>query len=349
MGAAICLLLYSFAVVVIVPGLLVRLTRSGAAPWLAIAAWLTAIVGVLASWLVAAVLMVLALAQNRDQPRRIASACFAAMRQVAVGGSGPLLQATLFALTAAAASAVVILGWRLSRSMWRAREITHQHAADARVIGRRVAGLDAIVVDAPERVAYSVAGRPDTIVVTSAALDTLDERHLDAVLAHERAHLTGRHHLMLAFTRGLATTLPRVGLFTTGAREIARLTEMAADDAAARRHGPHTVLGALLALSAQAPIPSGAAAAAGTDVLVRAQRLAAPTVTGWRTRLMLGAMTLSVALAPLVVGVHAAIGFGLSNPTGANGQVIVPGKADPCGGTSCSPAMMSLSTTCRRA
>jgi Zn-dependent protease with chaperone function len=349
MGVAICLLLYSFAVVVIVPGLLVRLTRSGAAPWLAIAAWLTAIVGVLASWLVAAGFLVLALPQNRDQPARIASTCLAAMRQVAAGGSGPLLQATLFALTAAAAGAVVILGWRLSRSVWRARELTHQHAADARIIGRRVAGLDAIVVDAPERVAYSVAGRPDTIVVTSAALDMLDERHLDAVLAHERAHLTGHHHLMLAFTRGLAATLPRVGLFTTGAREIARLTEMAADDAAARRHGPHTVLGALLALSAQAPIPSGAAAAAGTDVLVRAQRLAAPAVTGWRTPLMLGATTLLVALAPLVVGVHAAIGFGLSNPTGANGQVTVAGNADPCGDTSCRPAMVSMSATCRRA
>jgi Zn-dependent protease with chaperone function len=333
MGVAVCLLLYSFAVVVIVPGLLVRLTRSDAAPWLAIAAWLTAIVGVLASWLVAAAFLVLALAQNRDQPGRIASTCLAAMRQVAVGGSGPLLQATLFALTAAATGAVVILGWRLSRSIWRAREASHRHAADARIVGHRVAGLDAIVVDAPERVAYSVAGRPDTIVVTSAALDALDEPHLDAVLAHERAHLTGRHHLMLALTRGLAATLPRVGLFTTGAREIARLTEMAADDAAARRHGPHTVLGALLALSARAPIPSGAAAATGTDVLVRAQRLAAPTVAGWRTRLMLGAMTLLVVLAPLVVGVHAAIGFGLCNPSGANGQVIVAGEANPCGGT----------------
>lgn len=333
MGAAVCLLLYSLAVVVIVPGLLVRLTRSGAAPWLAIAAWLTAIVSVLASWLIAAGLLVVALARNRDQPTRIASACFAAMRQVAAGSSGPLLQATLLALTAAATGAVGILGWRLGRSMWRAREASHQHAADARIIGRRVAGLDAVVVDGPERIAYSVAGRPDTIVVTSAALDALDEQHLDAVLAHERAHLTGRHHMMLSLTRGLAAALPRVGLFSTGAREIARLTEMAADDAAARRHGPDTVLGALVALSAQAPIPSGAAAATGTDVLVRAQRLAAPTVAGWRTRLMLGAMTLLVVLAPLIVGLHAAIGFGLCNPSGATGQVVVAGQANPCGGT----------------
>lgn len=326
MGVAVCLLLYSFAVAVIVPGPLVYVTRSGATPWPAIAAWLTAIVSVLASWLVAAGLLVVALAREWDQPGRLASACFAAMRQVAAGGSGPLLQAALFALTAGATSAVVILAWRLSRSVGRARALSHRHAVDARMIGHRIAGLDAVVVDAPERVAYSVAGRPDTIVVTRAALDALDECHLDAVMAHERAHLTGRHHLMLALTRGLATTLPRVALFTIGAREIARLTEMAADDAAASRHGPHAVLGALLALSAQAPFPSCAAAATGTDVLARAERLAAPPAAGWRTRLTLGAMTLLVVLAPLVVGVHAAVGFGLCNPMGAGEQIAAAGR-----------------------
>jgi Zn-dependent protease with chaperone function len=332
MGVAICLLLYSFAVAVIVPGLLVRLTRSGAAPWPAIAAWLTAIVSVLASWLVAAGFLMVALARDWDQPGQIASACFAAMRQVAVGGSGPLLQATLFALTAGATGALMSLGWRLSRSMGRARALSHRHAADARIIGHRVAGLDAVVVDAPERFAYSVAGRPDTIVVTSAALDALDECHLDAVMAHERAHLAGRHHLMLAVTRGLAAALPRVALFTIGAREIARLTEMAADDAAARRHGPHTVVGALLALSAQAPVPSCAAAATGTDVLARAERLASPNVAGWRTRLALGAMTLMVVLVPLVVGVHAAIGFGLCNPMGPDGRTVAMAGPHGCGG-----------------
>jgi Zn-dependent protease with chaperone function len=314
MGVAVCLLLYSFAVAVIEPRLLVRLTWSGTAPRLAIAAWLTTIVSVLMSWLVAAGFLAVAVARYWDQPGRIASACFSALRQVAVGASGPLLQATLFALTAAATAAVAILGWRVSLSVRRARAQSLRHAADARIIGRRMGGLDAVVVDAPERAAYCVAGRPDTIVVTSAAVDALDEHHLDAVLAHERAHLAGRHHLMLAFTRAVATALPRVGLFTTGAREIARLTEMAADDVAVRRHGPHTVLGALLALSAAAPIPSGAVGASSTDVLARAQRLAAPAAAGWRTRTMLGVMMLLLVLAPLVAGAHAAIGLALCNP-----------------------------------
>lgn len=195
---AMCLLLYSFAVAVIVPGLLVRLTRSGATAWPAIVAWPTATTSVLASWLVAAGFLVTAVANNRDQPERIVSARFATMRHVALGGSGLLLQATLFTLTTAATGALAMLGWRLARSVRRAQALSYRHAADARIIGRRVAGLDGVVVDAPERAAYSVAGRPETIVATSVAVDALDECHLDAVLAHERAHLTGRHHLMLA-------------------------------------------------------------------------------------------------------------------------------------------------------
>ena len=78
MGVAVCLLLYSFAVAVIEPGLLVRLTWSGTAPRLAIAAWLTAIVSVLVSWLVAAGFLVVAVARYWDQPGRIASACLSA-------------------------------------------------------------------------------------------------------------------------------------------------------------------------------------------------------------------------------------------------------------------------------
>ena len=45
----------------------------------------------------------------------------------------------------------------------------------------------------PEPAAYCVSGRPPAIVVTTAALGALDDRQLDAVVAHERAHLAGHH------------------------------------------------------------------------------------------------------------------------------------------------------------
>jgi Zn-dependent protease with chaperone function len=170
--------------------------------------------------------------------------------------------------------------------------------------------VDAVVVDAPERAAFCVAGRPDTIVVTSAALDSLTDRHLQAVLAHERAHLAGRHHHILAFARALGVAIPGVPLFSTGAREIARLLEMAADDAAARSHGSLTLLDALLALSVGALAPHGAVGATGTDVLARAERLAAPSAARnqWKSRLSLTATTLLIVGGPLILAALTAVG-----------------------------------------
>jgi Zn-dependent protease with chaperone function len=310
-SVAICLLLYSFVVAVFGPRLLVRLTRTVVAPRLAVTAWLAAISSVLISWAVAVGFLAVDVMRHWGRPGRVVNICIATLRQVASGGSGLLLQAALLSLTAAATAALGVVGLRLGRSLLRARTRTHQHAMQTRVVGRRVDGLDAVVLDAPERAAYCVAGRPNTIVVTSAALDALDDRHLSAVLAHERAHLAGHHHQILSVTRGLAAILPWIDLFTTADHEVARLLEMCADDAAARRHGSRTLLRALLALSGCAPLPRGALGATGVDVVARAERLATPVAAGDRLwgRTVLGMATLLVAAGPLLTGLLAAFGL----------------------------------------
>jgi Zn-dependent protease with chaperone function len=302
MSVALCLLLYSFAVATLSPLVLLPLTRAGTVPRLGVVAWLAAMVSVVASWVTATALLTASLTQNWDQPSRLATACFAALRRVLEGGSGSLLRIGLFIVAAAATIALGTLGQRSGRSLWRARAHSRRHAERARVIGRRIDGVDAVVVDAPERAAYCVAGRPNAIVVTSAAVDALTKRHLQAVLAHERAHLAGHHHYVLAFARALAVAIPGVTLFSTGAREITRLLEMAADDTAARSHGAQTLLEALLALSVGALAPLGAVGASATDVLARAERLAAPFATGskWTTRLLLTATMLFIAGGPLI-------------------------------------------------
>ncbi|MDV7246576.1 MULTISPECIES: M56 family metallopeptidase [Rhodococcus] len=191
------------------------------------------------------------------------------------------------------------------------RARTHRHARRARLIGRRIAGLDAVVLDAPERIAYCVAGRPHTIVVSRGALTALGERELDAVLARERAHLAGRHHLVLGAVRGLAAALPRISLFATGAAEIARLLEMCADDTAARHHGSRALLGGLLASPERNPAPTEALGATGIDVLARADRLAAasPSARGARTGAPLAAATALIALGPVTLALlyHAGV------------------------------------------
>lgn len=317
MSVAACLLLYSFAVAVFGPRPLARLTHAGVAPRLGVVAWLVAIGSVMASWVLAAALVAGELVRDWNQPgRAVVSACFAMLRNVALGRDGVLVQIGLLALTACAATAMAVVAWRLGRSLLRARASTQQHARAARLVGRRLAGGEAVILDAPERVAYCVPGRPHTIVITSAALDALDERHLDAVLSHERAHLAGRHHLILALTGALATILPRVELFTVGAAEVARLLEMCADDAAARTHGRATVLGALLALSGVAPIPSGALGATGAGVLARATRLVTPTrpTQRIRIRLMLTAVSALLVVGPLLTVLLNATGVAMCGP-----------------------------------
>jgi Zn-dependent protease with chaperone function len=316
MSVAVCLLLYSFTVAVLGPRLLTRLTRAGVAPRLGVVAWLVAIGSVVGSWAIAVAFLAVELFRDWDQPGHTVSACLATLREAAAGRAGVLVQIGLFLLATVAVAAVAVVVWRLSRSVVRARASTHEHARMTRIAGRHIDGLEAVILDAPQRVAYCVPGRPNTIVVTSAAMDALDARHLDAVLSHERAHLAGHHHLILALTRGLATILPRVELVTIGAAQVARLLEMCADDTAARTHGPATVLGALLALSGVGPIPSGALGASGVGVLARATRLATPPRPAQRIRvcLLLAAVSALLAVGPVLTVLLTASGIALCGP-----------------------------------
>lgn len=316
MSVAACLLAYSVVVCVLGPRVLGRLTRDGAAPRLGVVTWLVTMASVVSAWAIAAAFLVGELLRDVKQPGRIASACVAALRHVAEGDSGPLLQSALLGLIVAAVLTGGTAIWCLSRSLMRARTLAHRHARDARIVGRRVRGVEAVVLDCPERAVYCVAGRPSTIVITSATLDALDGRQLGAVLAHERAHLDGHHHQILAITRGLAGILHWMTLFTCGERHVARLLEMCADDAAARRHGRGTLLDALAAVCGRAPLPSGALGATGVDTVARAERLAMPAAPATRrwARAVLSAITVIVIGGLLLTGLLAVTGFALCNP-----------------------------------
>lgn len=166
----------------------------------------------------------------------------------------------------------------------------------------RSGGNDVVIIDATEAAAYCVAGRPPAIVVTTAALGALDDTQLAAVIAHERAHLDGRHAYVVAAVRGLATALPRVELFTSAAAQVSSLLEMCADDTAARRHGHRTLLAGLLALSGVVA-PAHGLAAASVAVLVRAERLTDPQngLARMRTRVTLSGAVAAMAATPSLI------------------------------------------------
>src|SRR6185503_14332678 len=127
----------------------------------------------------------------------------------------------------------------------------------------------------PWAAAYCVAGPHPTVILTTAALQTLDPDQLDAVLAHERAHLASHDHRLLAIARIGRQVLPFLPLMRDADTQITRLVEMHADDAATtgRDAGP---LATALVVLATASGPAPGLAAAATDAVQRIQRLLRP-------------------------------------------------------------------------
>lgn len=294
MIATLALLGYAACAAWLAPVLLTPLTRRGASVRAGLAAWLAAMASVLVSAAVATSLALAAAAPDwprltQDLCRSVAGgACTTGVYRSFLYQAGVALLAALLALAAA------VTAWRYGRRVQRSRARTRAHAQAALLVGRaladpaatatgtRAAGTDrvtaagaaralaaagtagaagarTVMLDDPRPAAYCVAGHPAAIVVTSGALAVLDPPQLRAVLAHESAHLTQGHHALATVTRGLAAAFPGVPLFTRGAAEVTRLTEMAADDTAARASGRPALVGALLAIATGTAFPAPAA------------------------------------------------------------------------------------------
>jgi Zn-dependent protease with chaperone function len=156
--------------------------------------------------------------------------------------------------------------------------------------------LGASVLDSPQAAAFCVPGRRGTVVVTSGALRALSEAELAGVLAHERAHLRGRHQAAVTAFRILERAFPQARLFGAGRAETERLVELLADDSAARRVDPISVASALVTLAGM-PSPSVALAAAAGSGAVRVRRLLAPTPPLRRMRTLAAGLAAVAAVA----------------------------------------------------
>ncbi|WP_406347691.1 M56 family metallopeptidase [Streptomyces sp. NBC_00144] len=106
-----------------------------------------------------------------------------------VGGDGP---DTTVVAAVAAGGALAVGATALVRTVLRQR-------AELRAARRQVgAGGELAVVRDTAPDAYALPGRPGRIVVTTGMLQALAPAEREALFAHERAHLTGRHHLFIA-------------------------------------------------------------------------------------------------------------------------------------------------------
>jgi beta-lactamase regulating signal transducer with metallopeptidase domain len=149
-------------------------------------------------------------------------------------------------------------------------------------------------------------------VVSSATVALLTAGQLQAVLAHERAHLRGRHQLVLTLIRALAHAFPMVPLPARAAEEAAVLAELIADASAAHHHDRKDLAAALVIL-ARARVRTAALTAGGPAALMRIDRLLAPeprpTLPGRTAGLAALAIALAIACLPLVLAACDVVGW----------------------------------------
>ncbi len=178
-------------------------------------------------------------------------------------------------LTVAGTAALALLASVTGLTVAAVRQLRHLRWArrECRLLpgDTELAVLDMAV---PE--AFALPGAPGRIVVSRGMLRCLGDREREALLAHERAHLRGRHHLfqtlwrLSAAANPLLRPLSRVGGF---------VLERWADEEAAVRVGDRTVVAhavgrAALVSSANRSRP--ALAATGGAVPQRVRALLAP-------------------------------------------------------------------------
>ena len=273
MIAAAALLVYAALLLAVAP----RLARAGwpeRAPRLAIAAWLALAASAIASVVLAGLVLLVPAPKVSHGIAWLLATCGWKLRAryahpggLALAGAGAFIAAALIARLAWCAVATLAATARAGR----------RHRLRLHLAGRPDPRLGALVVEHGDPVAYCMPGARHPVVLTTAALRLLDDAQLAAVLAHERAHQAGRHHLIVWLAAVPAAAFPGVPAFRFARDEVARLAELAADDVAAARSPRLAVAEALLTLGEArvVPAPAWALGAGGSTAAARVRRLIA--------------------------------------------------------------------------
>jgi Zn-dependent protease with chaperone function len=232
------------------------------------------------------------------RPRLLLAAWLGAFLLGAASLAASVLWSVMLAL--AARTEPVDLGWAAGVLAWVALAVTGGTAAlvltraEPFRVGRSAAGRDldllaaacalrverlgrvqVLIVRAARPLAFSSTSDGGRIVVTSALAEALTRGELRAVVQHERAHLVGRHDLLLLAARVNRACVPVLAGARAFEQAVQLLVELAADDAAARVCGAATLARALRRSAALEPNEWAAIRADRLDAV----RPAAPRVS----------------------------------------------------------------------
>ncbi|MQA05936.1 MAG: M48 family metalloprotease [Streptosporangiales bacterium] len=302
----VALVLFGYAALLAAVGPMV-LRRAGwvdRAPRLGVLMWLVLVASIVASVVLAGFSLAVPIGTVSGDLAALLRACVMALRAqyatsggAAVGVVGAVLSLLVIARLVYCAAAAAAESAALRRDQLRVMAI----------VGHRDPRWDAVIVDHDVAAAYCLPGRRQRVVVSSEALRTLADDEIDAVLAHERAHLRGRHHLLVGAVTAVARAFWFVPVFGVARHEVSRLVELLADDAATRTCSRLAMADALLGVAA-VPAPTGALGAGGTSTALRVRRLIEPHVPLSRGRRLVGTLAVGVLLAvPVLVATGPAI------------------------------------------
>ncbi|REE99966.1 M56 family metallopeptidase [Thermomonospora umbrina] len=272
MTAALALLAYAITLGLMGPRLLERSAWTDRAPRLGVLAWQAATVSVLGALVLAGFALVVPIGRASHGLSHLIHACQTMLQS----GYGGVIQPVGAYLGLGSVSALTLwTGGHVAFALLSTARHRRRHAEMLAVLAHRRADLDAFVVQHDQPMAYCLGGRHRCVVLTTGALERLPDEQLAAVLAHERAHLRGRHDLAVNLSLAVDRAFPGVPLFSRACGEISRLVELLADDAAAHRHDRVSVAAALVTL-ADGGVPSAALGAGGQTAVVRVRRMLAP-------------------------------------------------------------------------
>lgn len=289
MTVAVTLLLGSVIVALTAPRALRTTAERAADPATVIAGWFLSVAGVLATAVAGLLLMTfprgavdtpLAHLVRRPWWFAVANAPDLLVYRLAGWVAPVLLAALLVRLTVVAI-----------RELRRARRQVGRNLEILRVVARTdrcpAGGPPTLWLRSDRVAAFSFGGHGGAVVLTDGLRARLAEEGVQAVLAHERAHVRGHHHLMVAVVEVLARAFPMVRLLAEGPAALREQVELAADLSAVRHCGPDALRDALMMLTG-ASTPERALAMARDAVDVRLRRLAGavevPSATARVTR-----------------------------------------------------------------
>lgn len=268
------------------------------APRMAVAAWQAATAGLVVTAVLAGLTLLVPATVISGGLAAILHACSTTI--AGVYGSPDQLPTVLLGALLAIALPVWLLAVA-ARTVVQDRHARRRLRRSIALSAREDPSLGVLVLDSERAAAFCIPGRGRAVVLTSAALAALTDDELAGVLAHERAHLRGHHHVVVTAARIFSRALPGVPLASHGRLHVEQLVEILADDSAVRRVAPLDVASAMVTLAGMRA-PSPALAAASDAAAMRVTRLLTPTPpVPARQRILVVAGAFAAVLGPVAL------------------------------------------------